>query len=46
MGDYAVMLRSLTQGRGYFRVKFERYEQAPEPVAQKVIAEYKTDDEE
>ena len=46
MGDYAVMLRSLTQGRGFFTLAFERYEQAPETVAAKVIAEYKADEEE
>ena len=45
MGDYAVMLRSLTQGRGHFTLDFERYEQAPEAVAQKVIATYKVDEE-
>lgn len=44
-GDYATMLRSLTQGRGYFREAFERYEETPAPIAQKVIAEYKTEDE-
>ena len=38
MGDYAVMLRSTTQGRGYFTTAFERYEEAPKPVADKVIA--------
>ena len=27
-GDYATFLRSLTQGRGYFRIAFERYEEA------------------
>ena len=43
--DYATMLRSLTQGRGYFTITFERYEEAPMAVAQKVIETYKTDDE-
>ncbi len=38
LGDYAVMLRSTTQGRGYFTLAFERYEEAPKPVADKVIA--------
>lgn len=44
-GDYATMLRSLTQGRGYFRQTFERYEEAPVNVAQKVIEAYKTEEE-
>ncbi len=40
MADYTTMLRSMTQGRGYFTFDFERYEEAPMQVAQKVIAEY------
>ncbi len=43
--DYATMLRSLTQGRGYFTIAFERYEEAPAAVAQKVIAANKTDED-
>ena len=45
MGDFSTMLRSLTQGRGYFSFDFERYEEAPANVAQKVIEEHKTDEE-
>ena len=45
IGNYATMLRSLTQGRGYFRQRFERYEEAPMQVAQKVIEANKTDEE-
>lgn len=43
--DFATVLRSMTQGRGSFTLAFERYEEAPAAVAQKVIAEYKSDDE-
>ncbi len=39
MHTYATDLRSLTRGRGSFEFKFERYQEAPAPVAQKVIAE-------
>ncbi len=39
MFKYATDLRSMTQARGSFTLKFERYEQAPENIAQKVIAE-------
>lgn len=42
---YTIELRSMTQGRGDYDAYFERYEEAPEPVAQKVIATYKKDDE-
>jgi len=40
------MLRAQTQGRGYFRFRFERYEEAPMNVAQKVIEQYKEAEEE
>ncbi len=36
---YATELRSLTQGRGSYVLKFDRYEDAPKDVADKVIAE-------
>jgi len=39
MFKYATDLRSMTQGRGHFTMKFERYEEAPPNVADKVIAE-------
>lgn len=35
---YANELRSMTQGRGKFTVSFERYQDAPKDVADKVIA--------
>ncbi len=41
MFKYANDLRSMTQGRGSFRQYFERYEEAPANVAQKVIDEAK-----
>jgi elongation factor G len=39
MFRYATDLRSITQGRGSFDMYFERYEEAPPMVAEKVIAE-------
>lgn len=48
MFKYATDLRSMTQGRGYFKLWFERYEEAPPMVSQKVIEEAKktmTDDD-
>ena len=39
MFRYATDLRSITQGRGSFTMYFERYEEAPPMVADKVIAE-------
>ncbi len=46
MGDFATVLRSVTIGRGWFSFEFDHYEPAPEPVAQKVIAEAKANMEE
>ena len=41
LSDYAITLRSMTQGRGSFVSAFERYDEAPVPVQEKVIAENK-----
>lgn len=41
MFKYATDLRSMTQGRGYFKLWFVRYEEAPPMVSQKVIEEAK-----
>ncbi|MDP4152170.1 MAG: elongation factor G [Bacillota bacterium] len=41
MNSYAIDLRSMTGGRGSFSFKFERYEEAPANVAQKVIEDTK-----
>jgi elongation factor G len=38
---YATDLRSLTQGRGVFSMKLERYEQVPGPIAQTIIDKHK-----
>ena len=41
MFKYATDLRSMSQGRGSFTFEFERYQEAPQNVAEKVIAENK-----
>lgn len=41
IADYAITLRSMTQGRGWFTSRFERYEQVPANVQEKIIAEAK-----
>ena len=41
ISDYAITLRSMTQGRGSFVSKFERYDDAPPQVQEKVIADSK-----
>lgn len=46
MVKYATDLRSMTQGRGTFTIKFERYEEVPPNIAQKVIEQAKKDMEE
>jgi elongation factor G len=42
MVRYATDLRSMTQGRGTFKMHFDHYEEMPGNVAQKVIEEAKT----
>ena len=37
MADFSIFMRQCTQGRGTFTFTFERYEDAPAQVAQKVI---------
>ena len=39
MHTYATDLRSMTRGRGFFDFKFERYQEAPANIAEKVTAE-------
>ena len=41
MSSYAIDLRSMTQGRGSFTIRFERYEEAPAIVQAKIIEEAK-----
>jgi elongation factor G len=41
MFGYATDLRSLTQGRSTFTMRFSHYEQAPQSLTEKVIAEAK-----
>ncbi len=45
MADFAIALRSVTAGRGYFTLEFARYEDAPANIAEKVIADAKLDDD-
>lgn len=43
MHDFTTFIRQVTQGRGSFTFEFERYEEAPQNVAQKVIEEAKAE---
>ena len=43
MADFSTSMRSITQGRATFTLEFLRYEEAPAPVSQKVIAEAKAE---
>jgi len=45
MYTYAIELKSMTQARGTFEVEFLRYEEMPNNLAEKVIAEYKAANE-
>ncbi|MEF9922130.1 MAG: elongation factor G [Anaerovoracaceae bacterium] len=41
--DYAVGLRAMTQARGTFTMKFERYEEVPHQLAEKIIANHQAE---
>ena len=43
---YATDLRSMSQARGSFKMTFERYEELPSNLAEKVIAAHKKEEEE
>ncbi len=45
MTDFATAMRSITQGRSKFTLDFERYEDVPANIAQKIIDEAKIDEE-
>jgi len=42
---YAIDLRSITQGRGTFIVKFSHYEEVPANITQEIIAQAKKEEE-
>lgn len=42
--DYAITLRAMTQARGTFTMKFERYEEVPAQIAQKIIDAYNAEE--
>ncbi len=46
MQRYSTELRSMTQGRGTYVIEFDRYEPAPQPVADKVIKNAKIEEDE
>ena len=43
--SYPMQLRSMTQGRGYFEMKFERNEQVPKAIADKIQANAAAEDD-
>ncbi|MGI6722278.1 MAG: elongation factor G [Anaerovoracaceae bacterium] len=43
--DYAITVRSMTQGRGSFDMNFDRYDPMPQQLADKVIENYKAEQE-
>lgn len=38
--EYAIDLRSMTQGRGDFKINFEKYEEVPSNISEKIVEEY------
>ena len=45
MSSYAIDLRAMTQARGSFSLKFERYEEVPKANQAKIIADAKADED-
>ncbi len=43
LADYVISLRAMTQGRGRFDLSFVRYEEVPQNIAEKIIADAKND---
>ena len=41
---YAIDLKAMTQGKGYFEMEFERYDEVPSQLAQKIIEERKNEE--
>jgi elongation factor G len=37
---YAIDLRSMTQGRGFFEMEVQKYEEVPHHIAQRIISQY------
>jgi elongation factor G len=46
MSRYSIDLRSITGGRGVFSMELSHYEEVPDHIAQKIIAEAKKKQEE
>lgn len=44
--DYAIGLRAMTQARGNFTMRFEKYEEVPTYLANKIIEAHKAEEEE
>lgn len=44
--DYAIGLRAMTQARGNFTMRFEKYEEVPTHLANKIIEAHKAEEEE
>jgi len=46
MYKYSTSLRSLTQGRGFFNMKFHHYEEVPKEITKRIVEEAKKEKEE
>lgn len=45
MFRYAIVLRSMTSGRGNFSMEFSHYEEVPQDLAKKIIAQVQAEGE-
>ncbi len=44
--NYSTELRSMTQGRGFYSIKFDHYDTVPSHLAESVIAQFKSEEHE
>ncbi|MGD0153142.1 MAG: elongation factor G [Thermacetogeniaceae bacterium] len=43
LADYAIVLKSITQGRGYFKMEFAQYDEVPTRLAEEIIEKRKAE---
>ncbi|MEG0156726.1 MAG: elongation factor G, partial [Anaerovoracaceae bacterium] len=41
--DYSITVRSMTQGRGTYEIRFARYDQLPQNLADKIISAHQAE---
>lgn len=45
MSGYAIVLKSITQGRGFFKMEFDHYDEVPARLSEEIIEKHKAEQE-